>query len=335
MTIFLTGASGFVGLNLAETLLGRGEDVTTFSAGPLPDAARRAFASLPGRLTEVEGDVLDDEALNGALAQARARVVIHGAALTPGPDHEPKVFRRTLEVNVLGVVGVLEAARAQDVERLVHLSSGSVFGENAKAAPLLDEALPHPRPQSVYAISKYAGERAALRFGTLHGFPVTVARLGAVFGPWEYATGVRETLSPLLGATLLALRGEEAVLSEAVDQDWIYVRDVAEAVAALAQGETPPHDLYHIGSGQAWSVADWCRELAARRPGFQWRVAEEGQSSNVEVYGATVRSPLATERLFKDLGIRARFGLLESLVDYLDWFETSGRDLFLEQGGSS
>lgn len=335
LTLFVTGASGFVGLNLVEHLLTLGREVTAFSFGPLPEFAERVFAPLPGTLTVVEGDVLDESALRNAMALANPRVVIHGAALTPGPLQEPDVFQRTLAVNVLGTAGVLEAARRQGVERVVHLSSGSVFGANAKAAPLLDEEHPDPKPESVYSIAKYAGERAALRFAALHEMPVVVARLGAVFGAWEYATGLRETLSPLLGATLLALRGEEVVLSDTGEADWVYSRDVATALSALAGAEgsdakRPSHALYHIGSGMKWSVADWCAAMEARKPGFRWRVAEQGEAANVEVYAATMRSPLDTTRLATDMGVKARFGLPESLTDYLNWFEGGGLEMFAE-----
>ena len=88
-------------------------------------------------------------------------------------------------------------------------------------------------PETVYAISKYAGERIALRYRRIWELDLVAARLGTVFGPWEYETGVRDTFSAPLLASSLVRRGSDVVLSGEGRKDWLYARDVAGAIAAL------------------------------------------------------------------------------------------------------
>ena len=93
MTILVTGGSGFVGLNLCEHLLARGEAVVSFSKGPMPEAARQDFAGLSGTLRVLEGDVCDREAVRRAFGEAGPSRVIHAAAMTPGAAAERTKFR--------------------------------------------------------------------------------------------------------------------------------------------------------------------------------------------------------------------------------------------------
>lgn len=324
MTILVTGGSGFVGLNLCEHLLGRGETVVSFSHGAMPEAAERDFARLPGTLQAVRGDVLDREALARVFREAKPACLIHGAAMTPGPAAERAAFGKVMETNVLGVVNVLDAARENGVGRIVHLSSGSVYGANAFAAEELAEDHPLPLPESVYSISKYAGERIALRYREIWGLDLVAVRLGAVFGPWEYATGVRDTLSAPLLTSSLAREGREAVLTGDGRRDWLYARDVAEGVTGLLGTEAPGHGLYNLGSGRVWDIAEWCGMLRERHADFRWRWAGEGEVANVDLYGASLRAPMSARRLQGQTGFLARYGLQEAFSDYMAWLERHG-----------
>jgi hypothetical protein len=166
--------------------------------------------------------------------------VLHAGVITAGVQREAEDAAGIVSVNVAGTVNVLEAARRHGVRRVVYPGSGAVYGANGFAAPLLCEEQVAPNPESLYAITKYAAERIALRFRSIAGLDVVTARLGGVFGPWEYATGQRDTLSPLLAATRLALADDEAVLEAAGRRDWIYAPDVAEALLILLEWPTPP-----------------------------------------------------------------------------------------------
>ncbi|MFE7423348.1 NAD-dependent epimerase/dehydratase family protein [Rhodococcus sp. NPDC057529] len=195
MTVMITGGAGFVGLNIAESLLAVGDDVVLFGLEAPSEAFIDSTASLPGNLHSVIGDVRDRNALTETMSTHAVRRLVHGAAITAGPDREATSGADIVAVNVTGTINVLEAALKHGVERVVQLSSGSVYGPSSDPANSLDEVTNHPVPESVYGITKYASERLGVRYRQTRGLDVVVARLGVVFGKWEYATGMRDALS--------------------------------------------------------------------------------------------------------------------------------------------
>ncbi len=336
MTVLLTGASGFVGLNLCEYLLARGDTVIAFSKGPMPEEALADFEKLPGMLKVVEGDVLDLADVRAVFNLNAPEKVIHAAAMTPGELTERHSSGDVMVTNTLGVINVLDMVWRHGVGRVLHISSGAVYGANGLAQNELVELQnlveltedhPFPLPESIYAISKYAGERIALRYRKLWGMDLVVVRLGTVFGPWEYPTGVRDTLSAPLLASMIAQFGGQTILSkEAVlagkgCKDWLYSRDVAEGLAGLLDAPAPAHALYNLGSGKLWEAAAWCDKLAARYSGFQWRLTDKAEEVNVDLYGSTERAPMAIGRLREETGFVPRFGLEDSFGDFMEWME--------------
>jgi nucleoside-diphosphate-sugar epimerase len=319
MSVLITGGSGFIALNLAEALLARGETVVLLSRHAPPAAAARYLSGRGGHLAHVPGDVRDGAAVETILHEQGVDRVFHGAAVTAGAERERREARVIVEVNLLGTLAVLEAARRAGVRRLVYLSSSSVYGHNAFQAPQLDEQDTLPVPDSLYAITKYAAERASLRYRALWGLDVRAARVGTAFGPWERDTGVRDTLSPPLQAARLALAGREAVLPRAGRRDWAYSRDVAAALVALMDADRPAHPVYNVGPGREWTVAAWCEKLAAAYPAFSFRLARDGETPNVDYYLPRDRAPFAIRRLVEDLGYQPRFGLEEAFQDYAAW----------------
>lgn len=319
MTVLVTGAGGFIGLNIAEALLGRGDTVILYDRAPMPPGAAAAFASLPGEARPVAGDVRDADAVTDTFRRFRPDRVVHAAAVTPGRARERERTAEAIEVNVTGTHHVLQAAADTGIDRLVQLSSAAVYGGNACAHPRLDEAATAPDPDSVYAITKYAAERLALGAGRRDGIGVVAARLGAAFGPWERDTGVRDTLSPILQVVGLAQAGRPVLLPRAGRRDWIYGRDVGAAVAALVERADALPDVVNIGPGHEWTVAAWCARMAADNPGFAYRLADDPAAATVDYHGDRDRAPLAIERLAGEVGYRPRFGLDEAYADYMRW----------------
>ncbi len=328
MTVLVTGGTGFVGLNLAERLLGRGDDAVLLADRPLPDSAGRAFDALPGVLRVVTGDVRDRSALDEAFAKGIDRV-IHAAVITADAARAQRAARTVAEVNLLGTIELLEAAARHGAGRIVQVSSAAVYGAAAYDVAELTEAAPAPLPDSLYGITKFAAERTALLYREAQGLDLVAARLTALFGRWEYATGVRDTLSAPLQLLRLAKRGEAVVLPREEARDWLYGVDAADALIALLDQPDLPHDTYVVGPGETWSVARWCETLAAARPGFTWRFAGPGEAANVDFFGPRDRAPLNPERLARDTSFRARFGPGEAFADYLAWAEQ--HDIWAEQ----
>lgn len=323
--ILITGGAGFVGLNLAEALLARGEALVVFGhEAALPPPAAAAFAQLPGRCTVIRGDVTDAAALRAVFAAHRIAAVFPFAAVTAGPAREAADPARVIDVNIKGVIATLQAAReAGTVRRVILPSSGAVYGESAYTHAVLDEAATPPVPISLYGVTKYAVERAGLRLAGLWGLDAVAARIGATFGPWERDTGLRDTLSPHLAIFQAAARGAAAVIPPPPlpAYDWIYVRDLAAGLLALLDARDPPHRVVNLGSG-----LDWAPRAAAcldRVPGLAWRHAAPGEAPTIAWNETRPRGVLAIARA-ADFGWRPRFDPASAYQDYAAWRLASG-----------
>jgi nucleoside-diphosphate-sugar epimerase len=317
MSAFITGAAGFVGLAVTEALLLRGERVTGFDLSPLSEQAAKTFAGLPGSFEHVIGDVCDAEGLKAALRASDANCVLNLAAVTAGADREIGDAPGVIRVNVGGVAAALEAAAACGVRRVLHLSSGSVYGASGRDAVVLTEDTPL-RPEQLYGITKQAGEAVALRLADLHRLDLSIGRLGTCFGRWEYATGARDTPSAPYQVVQAARSGTAAILPRSHLRDWLYARDAA-AVLELLYARSRRHRIYNLAAGFKWSIADFCARLQQASAGFQWRFAQPGEPANIDYYAPYDRAPMANERLRADTGFLPGYNLDEALADYLQW----------------
>ncbi len=316
--IVITGGSGFVGLNIAEVLLSSGIDVVSFDRAPVPAAALKAFSQLPGRFDVVEGDIRDVQQL--LMIARNTDAIVHGVAITPNDANEAAAADLALSVNVGGTINAVHAATVTRLRRMIFLGSAAVYGANAISGEPLDERRTEPSPSSIYAVSKYAAERMAERIAFHEHVSLRLLRLGSVFGPWEYSTDVRATLSAIFQSTAISASGAGVcVLPRPGRRDWIYSRDVARAIMQILADETAVSGPVNIGLGHEWTVADWCARLSRQFPGFHHRLAAPGEMATVDFHGSGDRAPLAIERLRHDIGLEPEYGLDAAFTDYMSW----------------
>jgi UDP-glucose 4-epimerase len=316
MRVTIVGGAGFVGLNIAQHLLERGDAVTLFDRADLPAVARKEFARHEKRLRVLQGDVTDRAAVESAIGTGSDALVL-GAAITAGVARDAAEPEGILAVNLLAQIPMLEAARRAKVRRVINLSSGSAYGASGQRHEILDETTPCD-PQSLYALSKFASERVAARLADLWHTDIVSVRLSAVFGPFERPGGVRDTPSPQAQIVDCARRGELALLNDPGMRDWIYAPDVAEAVALLLDAQKLRHPLYNISSGASFAALAWGEKIAALRPGFVCRLARSGETSTVTVHGPA-RAPLSTARLAEEFSWRAKFDCDGSVAHLSRW----------------
>jgi UDP-glucose 4-epimerase len=318
MRILVFGGSGFVGLNIAATLLGRGHAVTLFDRAALPLAATKDFASHGDLLNAVQGDIRDRQAVEQAVAAGYDAVIL-GAAITAGPEREAADPETILAVNLLAQTPVLIAARRAGVTRIVNLSSAAAYGTSAFGNAVLDEETACD-PVSLYAITKVASEKVAARLAELWQYDIISVRLSAVFGPWERSNDVRDTPSPQAQMLAALAAGREAVLARPGVRDWVYAVDVAEAVSVLIEAERPKHRLYNISTGVEWSALQCGQQLAALNTGFVCRLARAGEAPTIDLHSAADRAPLSITRMAEEFGWRARFGCADSAAHLNVWW---------------
>jgi len=318
--ILIIGGAGFIGLNLAEQLLAAGRAVTILDRAPPPRSARDAFAALPGGLIVETGDIADHAHLSTLIACHRDGV-IYGAAITAGPQREARDASTILAVNLGGLVATLEAAREAGVRRVINLSSAAAWGAaGTRHARLIEDETPED-PRALYPITKFAGERFCARLAGLWGADIRSVRLSGVFGPWEYDTGLRDTLSPQWQILKALDAGAHAILPREGHRDWLYARDAARAVIALLDAPKLTHDLYNIAPGAPTALLDWGR-MAAKALGLpetRCRLAQTGETATIDLHMPRDRAPMDITRLVADTGFAPAFDDAASVADLLAW----------------
>src|SRR5262245_26225854 len=180
--VLVTGAVGFVAVNIARALVSRGHHVVAADHRAADDRARRFLGP---EATWLTADVRDPAPLTAAMRAHRIDAVVHAAAVTTTTEaFERERARDVLDVNVVGTVAVLEAAAAARVGRVVVVSSTAALGPGYQGPMPVPEAAP-AAPVDLYGVSKQALELAAARLATLHGLEVAAVRLAQPYGPME------------------------------------------------------------------------------------------------------------------------------------------------------
>ena len=322
MNTLITGAAGFVGLHLTELLLTRGETVVGLSNAPVPPFAAAKFATLPGSFVEVLGDVRDDALLAQALGEHQVTRVAHLAAITASAAREMSSADTILDVNLVGLATVIKACADARVARFVYASSIAVFGGVSPDGGLIEEDAPHVAT-SLYAITKSAGEAIAARLCGLHGIDVVIGRLGRVFGPYEYATGVRDTLSQVFQATAMARAGEAFCFARPCVKNWNYGPDAAFNLAILLDAPAHAHTVYNLGTPHAWSLGAWCARLHAALPDVRYSVgAAPAGKREIDLGGGHDAGLLSWQRFTSEFNPAPPRAMDAAFDDYLAFLQS-------------
>ncbi len=323
MTLLVTGAGGFVGLNILEAALTAGQTVCALSDRPLFAPALDVLKDLPGTLDVVTADVRNPKAMTDAFARHDVAQVIHAAAITLGPASTLAPAETVIDVNVVGTMNVMEAAQAAGVRRFVYPSSVAVYGLAPFRAPV-DEATA-PTPAGLYGFTKLACERLLLDAHARHGLDLAIGRIVAVFGPWEHDTGVRETLSAPFQLAGRALGGLSAAMPEGGARDWTSSRDVARALLTLATADELPRRIYNISASEIWHPRLLADALSERlgRP-IDTAMKDGGSEIAFNDNTDAVRNPVSGAALCEDFGF-SFMPAAEAVADYADWVMRSGR----------
>lgn len=256
MTVLLTGAAGFIGMHVAQTLLARGERVVGVdNLTPYYDVrlkqARLARLESQAGFSFIQTDVADREAmLPLAAAHPGVTRVVHLAA-QPGVRHSLVDPFAYVEANVMGHLVMLEfARRLPRLEHLVYASSSSVYGGNRKLPFAETDRVDHP--VSLYAATKRSAELITEAYAHLFGLPQTGLRFFTVYGPWG-----RPDMAPWMFADAI-LTGRAVTLYDGgrLKRDFTFVDDIAAGVVGClehpAEGASPR--LLNIGNNHSVEV---------------------------------------------------------------------------------
>jgi UDP-glucose 4-epimerase len=316
MRTLVTGGAGFIGSNLVDALLARGDEVTVvddLSTGRREnlDAAPAAGARL------VELDIRDGAALAAATAEARPEAVFHLAAQI---DVRKSIADPAFDaaVNVGGTANLLEAARSAGSPRVVSISTGgAIYGEGEGQQLPLGEDAPIA-PLSPYGQSKFAAEGYLALYERLYGISGVSLRLGNVYGPRQDPLGEAGVIAIFCGR----LRAGErpTVFGDGRQtRDYIYVGDVVAAALAAAGSEA--RGAINVGTGVETDVLELARRLGelggAGSPAGGGGGSFEPELAPARV-GEVQRIAIDPGRAERELGWRAETSLDEGLRLTLD-----------------
>jgi len=308
MDCLVTGGAGFIGSNLADALLARGDSVTI--ADDLSTGRRENLEEALGNGAElVEADVRDRAAIERIAVDREPEAVFHLAAQI---DVRKSVADPAFDasINVGGTANVLEAARAAGARRVVFTSTGgAIYGEGEGQQLPLSEDAPLA-PEAPYGQSKFAGEGYLSLYERLYGLSSLSLRLGNVYGPRQDPLGEAGVIAIFCGR-LRAGERPTVYGDGSQTRDYIYVGDVVKALLAAAGSDaTGP---LNVGTGVETDVLELVRQLG-----------ELGGAESFEPEFAPARSgevqriSIDASRAARELGWRAETGLAEGLRLTLD-----------------
>jgi UDP-N-acetylglucosamine/UDP-N-acetylgalactosamine 4-epimerase len=274
-TWLVTGAAGFIGSHLVETLLGLGQQVVAldnFATGHrhnLDDVRANVGDKAWSRLRFIEGDIrrLDDcrQACQGV------ELVLHQAALGSVPRSLADPVT-TNEVNIGGFLNMLVAARDAGAARFVYAASSSTYGDHP-GLPKVEHAIGNPL--SPYAVTKYVNELYASVFGRSYGMASVGLRYFNVFGPRQDPEGAYAAVVPRWAASML--RGETVFINGdgQTSRDFCFVANAVQAnlLAATASAPEALNEVYNVAVGDQTTLnelhAMLGEQLSLHRPGLE------------------------------------------------------------------
>jgi UDP-glucose 4-epimerase len=238
----VTGGAGFIGSHVVDALVARGDAVLV-----LDDLSSGKRENVSSAAELAAGDIRDDAAVREVFARHRPEACLHFAAQA---DVRVSVARPDLdcEVNVLGTVRLLEAAREHSARIVFASTGGALYGERREPAP---ETAPR-RPLAPYGASKLAAEEYLATYNRLHDTAHTSLRLGNVYGPRQDPHGEAGVVAIFLGK--LANGEAPRVFGDGrQERDYVFVADVVAATLAALER---PAGVFNVGTGTATSVLD-------------------------------------------------------------------------------
>jgi UDP-glucose 4-epimerase len=309
--VFVTGGAGFIGSHTVTRLLEAGDDVLVWD--DLSTGKRANLDGVTDRITFIEGDIRNYDALLAEVRQWQPDAILHLAAIpsVPRSVEEPRL---THAVNLTGTVNVLEAARRTGIGRVVLACSAAIYG-NEPGVPK-SEVMP-AGPSSPYGLEKWQSEQYMGLYAALFGMTTVSLRYFNVFGPRQ---DPHSPYSGVISIFLDRLFNDRPLMIDGTGEqtrDFIYVADVAEANRCALTAPLTGHERFNIGRGEETSILrlhDQLCQIVGRPPQPTFGPARTG---DVFRSCADVRHAAST------LGFTARYSVPAGLEQLVEWYRST------------
>ena len=335
-TVFITGASGFIGSNLAKRILATEPDTKVIGLDNMNDyydvrikEARLAELQKFENYTFIKGNLADKALINSIFEQYHPDIVVNLGAQA-GVRYSITNPDAYIESNMIGFYNILEACRHYSVEHLVYASSSSVYGSNKKVPYSTDDKVDNP--VSLYAATKKSNELMAHAYSKLYNIPSTGLRFFTVYGP-----AGRPDMA-YFGFTNKLVNGETIKIFNYGNckRDFTYVDDIVEGVVRVMKkppekknGEDglpiPPYAIYNIGNSNPENLLDFVQILSEELVRAGVLPADydfEAHKELVPMQPGDVPVTYAdTSALERDFGFKPHTPLREGLRKFAEWYK--------------
>jgi len=305
--VLITGGAGFIGSNLADSLLAKGSRVICYDN--LSPYYQGKEANVEVNLRNPLYRFINSDILDGASLSRSARLahVIFHLAAQPGVRYSLENAETIMRVNVEGTTSVLEAGRKLDVAKIVFASSSSVYG-NLNKLPVAEHD--SVNPVSPYGASKLAAENICRTYSELYGMRITVLRYFTVYGPRQRPDmAVRLFLEGLENNRPITVFGNGKQT-----RDLTYVADIVEGTISAAEAELGRYEVFNLGSGHRLSLlslVDTLAEVAGKECSYHFEPAKVGEVTDTHA---------SIEKARRLIGFNPRTKLEDGLRSFVTWY---------------
>jgi nucleoside-diphosphate-sugar epimerase len=297
--ILVTGACGWLGSAIVETLLKRGDSV--IAADLMISPAIAALAVNDKRLTAVAADLGEWHQVVRLFETHRPDAVLHAAAIV-GVIQCADIPIKAQRVNVEGSINLFEAMRLNGVRRVVHVSTEETYGDFL--APMIDEDHPQ-KPLSIYGLTKLGAEHYGRVYSRDHGLECINVRTCWVYGPHLPRLRMPRTFVEA------ALRGEPFHQPDGGDLavDQVYIDDAVQGALLALDKPTHSYEAYNIATGVAPTLRDTADAVNRAIPGAKITIGDSGPYRHGDRVLSAVKGALDISRARKELGYQPRYDL--------------------------
>ncbi|MEJ1222364.1 NAD-dependent epimerase [Sediminicola sp. 1XM1-17] len=336
MKILVTGAAGFIGYHLCESLLNKGFTVIGIDnindyydqglkygrlkeLGIDKEGAEIDLNSCQGKkhgekFTFVRLSLEDKENLSKLFEKEKFNVVCNLAAQA-GVRYSLENPSAYVDSNIVGFVNLLECCRHHQIEHLVYASSSSVYGLNKKVPFSTTDNVDHPI--SLYAASKKSNELMAHTYSHLFGIPTTGLRFFTVYGPW----GRPDMALFLFTDAIIKNKPIDVFNHGNMERDFTYIDDIVEGIERILiesidkRKERPLYKIYNIGNNNTVKLTDFIESI-------EEKIGVEAQKNMLPMQpGDVSRTWANVDDLIQDYNYSPDTSIKEGVSEFIDWYK--------------
>jgi len=311
MKALVTGGTGFIGGHIIRELLAQGHQAVAFDAQPNPESLK----DIEQEINIVRGEVQDLGSILQIIKQFGVTHIIHTASIMTKDSQENPL--KALNINALGTVNMLEAARVLELRKVTFMSSTAVYGITEEGKPI-DEEYPQ-KPITIYGATKLVCEHYGVNYQRDYGVAFAALRFPIVYGPGQSHRGFssfKEIVEkPILGSPAEVPYGGDH------KYDGIYVKDVARAITLATRTVDTPHSIFNIGTGVTHTLKDVAKVVETYVPNAIINIGPGFDNRE------PVKGPLIITRAREEIGFQPRFDLNSGIKDYIETIQKNAQSI--------